>query len=288
MSSTELTREQSFKAFDGHQYVYNHESATVDCKMKFGVYVPRKAEKEKVPLLIFLSGLTCTDQNFITKSGVQRLASEYGFIVANPDTSPRGCKIEGDSDSWDFGEGAGYYVDATELPWSKNYRMFSYVNDEFYGLLIKNFNVDVNRIGIFGHSMGGHGALISYFKRPGQYKSVSAFAPITNASKTEWGIKAFTKFFGQDELLWKQYDATELVASYHGGKPHKPVLIDQGSEDSFRDKYLFPERLVEAAKNVSFPIECRDQEGYDHSYYFIMTFLEDHFKYHKKEFEHVK
>ncbi|CAF0882323.1 unnamed protein product [Adineta steineri] len=287
-SPSELTRESGAKAFDGHQYVYNHESSTVGCKMKFGVYVPAKAEKERVPLLIFLSGLTCTEQNFITKSGVQRLASEYGFIVANPDTSPRGCKIEGDSDNWAFGEGAGYYVDATESKWSKNYRMFSYVNDEFYGLLIKNFNVDPNRIGIFGHSMGGHGALVSFFKRPAQYKSVSAFAPICNMSTSEWGVDAYKKFFGQDENLWKQYDATELVASYHGPKPHAPILIDQGSDDNFLAKYLLPKRLINACEKASFPIYFREQAGYDHSYYFIMTFLEDHFKYHKKEFENSK
>jgi S-formylglutathione hydrolase len=141
---------------------------------------------------------------------------------------------------------------------------------------------------LFRHSMGGHGALISYFKRPAQYKSVSAFAPICNVSKSEWGINAYTKFFGQDETLWKQYDATELVASYHGPMPHAPVLIDQGSDDSFKDKHLFPERFIDACKKASFPIELREQAGYDHGYYFIMTFLEDHFKYHKKEFEHLK
>ncbi|CAF1170699.1 unnamed protein product [Rotaria magnacalcarata] len=288
MSSSTLTREQSAKAFDGHQYVYSHESSTVGCKMKFGVYVPEKAEKEQVPLLIFLSGLTCTEQNFITKSGVQSLASKYGFIVANPDTSPRGCKIEGDSEKWNFGESAGYYVDATESKWSKNYRMFSYINEEFYDLIVKNFNVNPKKIGILGHSMGGHGALISFFKRPGQYQSVSAFAPICNASASEWGINAYTNFFGQDETLWKQYDATELVASYNGPKPHAPVLVDQGSDDSFKDNQLFPERFIVACKTASFPLELREQAGYDHGYYFIMTFLEDHFKYHKNEFEHAQ
>jgi len=152
--------------------------------------------------------------------------------------------------------------------------------------MIKNFNVDPQRIGIFGHSMGGHGALISFFKRPNQYKSVSAFAPICNASKCEWGVNAFTKFFGTDENLWKEYDATELVASYKGSKPNAPVLIDQGTDDQFKDKYLWPEKFLEACDKASFPVQVRMQDSYDHSYYFIMTFLEDHFKYHKKELEH--
>ncbi|CAF3676162.1 unnamed protein product [Rotaria sp. Silwood1] len=286
LSSSELTLELSSKCFDGYQYIYSHDSLTVDCKMKFGVYVPSIADKECVPLLIFLSGLTCTEQDFITKSGVQRLASKYGFIIASPDTSPRGCNIEGDHDQWDFGEGAGYYIDATESKWSTNYQMFSYVNDEFYELLIKNFNVDMNRIGIFGHSMGGHGALISFFKCPAQYKSVSAFAPICSASKCEWSRNAFIKFFGQDEDLWKQYDACELVASYDGPMPYAPVLIDQGSNDQYKDNYLLPDKLIEACTNASFPIQLREQLGYEHGTFFIMTFLEDHFKYHKNEFEH--
>lgn len=283
-SASSLTREQKFKSFDGFQYVYNHDSETLGCKMKFGLYVPSKAENQRCPLLIFLSGLTCTEQNFITKSGVQRLASEFGFIVANPDTSPRGCKIEGDSEKWDFGEGAGYYVDATESKWSKNYRMFSYVNDEFYQLLLNNFNVDPQQIGILGHSMGGHGALISFLKRPQQYKSVSAFSPICNPTTCEWGTNAFTKFFGSDQTLWKAYDTCELVGSFNGAKPKAPVLIDQGTEDSFKDTQLFPEKLINACEAASFPVNVRMQTGYDHSYYFIMTFLEDHFKYHREQF----
>ncbi|CAF1454840.1 unnamed protein product [Adineta steineri] len=284
--SSELTLEQSTKSFDGYQYVYSHDSYTVDCNMKFGIYVPSIADKECVPLLIFLSGLTCTEQNFITKSGVQRLASKYSFIVANPDTSPRNCNIEGENDQWNLGEGAGYYIDATEGKWSENYQMFSYINDEFYELILSNFNVDINRIGILGHSMGGHGALISFFKRPSQYKSVSALAPICNVTKCEWTRNAFMKFLGQDENLWKEYDACELVNSYSGPIPYAPVLIDQGSDDKYKDDYLFPNIFLDACTKASFPIHLREQIGYDHSYYFIMTFLEDHFKYHKNEFEH--
>ncbi|UJR08972.1 hypothetical protein I4U23_013223 [Adineta vaga] len=191
--SSELILEQSIKSFDGYQYVYSHESFTVECKMKFGIYIPNIADHESVPLLIFLSNFKCNEQSFITKSGVQRLASKYGFIVANPDTNPRNCENECEDE--------GYYIDATQSPWIENYQMFSYINDEFYELILSNFNVDIDRIGIFGHGIGGHGALISFFKRPSQYKSISALAPICQPMKCQSSRNAFLKFLGESKLM---------------------------------------------------------------------------------------
>ncbi|XP_058526739.1 S-formylglutathione hydrolase isoform X1 [Ochotona princeps] len=274
-----LKQVSSSKSFGGFQKVFEHDSVELKCKMKFGVYLPPKAETAKCPVLYFLSGLTCTEQNFITKSGFQQAASEHGLIVIAPDTSPRGCNIKGEDDSWDFGTGAGFYVDATEDPWKTNYRMYSYVTKELPQLVNANFPVDPQRTSIFGHSMGGHGALICTLKNPGKYKSVSAFAPICNPVLCVWSKKAFAAFLGPDQNKWQAYDATHLVKSYTG--PQLDILIDQGKADEFYNE-LHPENFIAACTEKKIPVVFRSQEGYDHGYYFIATFIADHIRHHAK------
>lgn len=250
--------------------------------MKFGVFLPRDAlEGNKLPVFYWLSGLTCTEQNFITKAGAQRLGAKFNMIVVNPDTSPRGCNIEGEDECYDFGSGAGFYVDSTTDLWKKNYRMYSYITKELPGLVNENFPSIAEKIGICGHSMGGHGALICSLKNPGMYKSVSAFAPISNPTQCNWGNKCFTGYLGEDKSAWKEYDATELVKSYNG--PPLEFLVDQGAADNFlKEGQLLPERFMEACATSKMPCIMRMQEGYDHSYFFISTFLEEHFEHHAK------
>jgi len=251
--------------------------------MNFGVFLPRDAldGSKKLPVFYWLSGLTCTEQNFVTKAGSQRLADKFGLIVVAPDTSPRGCNIEGEDDGWDFGSGAGFYVDATTEKWKKNYRMDSYVTKELPALVNENFPTLPNKVGVSGHSMGGHGALTVALRNPGMYTSVSAFAPICNPMTCPWGNKAFTGYLGDDQSAWKRYDACELVKSYNG--PPLEFLVDQGSADSFLPAgQLQPDKLVEACAGAKMPCVMRMQEGYDHSYYFVSTFLEDHFAHHAK------
>lgn len=273
-----LTLVSSNKCFGGLQKVYSHFSSTLKCTMKFAIYLPPKSEVAPVPLLYWLSGLTCTEQNFIQKAGAQKYASELSLAIVCPDTSPRGCSIEGEEDSWDLGTGAGFYVDAIQGKWKENYRMYSYVTKELPALM-KNFPVDTKRQGIFGHSMGGHGALICALKNPGVYKSVSAFSPICNPMDCPWGKKAFSNYLGDDRKVWEEHDATCLVQKYKG--PPLMLLIDQGKEDSFlKDQQLLPERLLEAGQKNGVGVTLRMQEGYDHSYFFIATFIEDHLKHH--------
>lgn len=268
-----------WKSFGGKQSVYKHESTTTKCTMTFAIYLPPQAETGKVPVLYWLSGLTCTEQNFITKAGAQKYAAEYGIAVVCPDTSPRGCNIEGENDSYDLGTGAGFYVDATVDKWKNKYNMYSYVTKELPALIEANFPVDPTKKSVFGHSMGGHGALICYLKNPGMYRSVSAFAPITNPINAPWGQKAFTAYLGPNQGDWKQWDATELVRT--SKPPQSYILIDQGKADEFYEKkQLLPENFVEAARNNNAAVVLRVQEGYDHSYYFIASFVEDHIKYH--------
>ncbi|KAG6453646.1 hypothetical protein O3G_MSEX008251 [Manduca sexta] len=280
-----LEQVSSNKIFGGQQRVYSHESSELKCKMNFSLYLPPQAEggDVKLPVIYYLSGLTCTEQNFITKSGFQRYAAEHGIIVIGPDTSPRGVKIDGDDESWDFGVSAGFYLDAAKEPWSKNYRMGSYLNTELYDLILKAFSnvVDPDRIGIMGHSMGGHGALVSTLRNPGQYKSVSAFAPICNPTACPWGVKAFNGYLGEDKAKWVEWDATELVKKYEG--PPLTLLIDQGAADKFYiEKQLLPENLVEACRSVGVPVILNLREGYDHSYYYISSFIGEHFDFHAK------
>lgn len=271
------------KCFGGLQKIYSHDSEELKCKMNFAIYLPPQAENEgaKLPVLYWLSGLTCTEKNYVEKAGGQKLAAEHGIIVVCPDTSPRGCNIEGEDDAWDFGTGAGFYIDAVEEKWKTHYRMFSYVTSELRNVISSNFPVDPNLASVMGHSMGGHGALICALKNPGLYKSVSAFAPICNPSNCAWGNKAFTGYLGPDKDLWMQWDATNLVENYQG--PPLELFVDQGEEDSFlKDGQLLPDNLVDACVKVGMPIVLRKQSGYDHSYFFIASFLQDHFAHHAK------
>ncbi|XP_017483699.1 PREDICTED: S-formylglutathione hydrolase-like isoform X2 [Rhagoletis zephyria] len=274
----------SVKCFGGEQRVYSHASEVLGCEMKFGVYMPPTAveDHDECPVLYFLSGLTCTQDNFIQKSGFQQHASKHGIVVVNPDTSPRGLNLPGEDDHWDFGSGAGFYVDATEAPWSKNYKMYTYVTQELVELVNTNLPVLPNKRGIFGHSMGGHGALICALKNPGIYQSVSAFAPISNPVQCPWGKKAFSGYLGANEELWKAWDATELATVY-AGTPLE-ILVDQGSEDNFyKEKQLLPENLLNAgAENRHLQLVYKQREGYDHSYFFIATFIGEHFDHHAR------
>ena len=235
---------------------------------------------ERCPVLYFLSGLTCTEANCIQKSGFQRMAAEKGLIVVNPDTSPRGVQIDGQDDSWDFGSGAGFYVDASEAKWARHYNMFSYVTKELRELVDANFPTIPDQIAITGHSMGGHGALVCALRNPGLYKSVSAFAAIANPVNCPWGKKAFAGYLGPDQDVWKRWDATCLALNYAG--PPLPILADTGSADGFhKDGQLLPDNLVKAASdNPAISLENRMQEGYDHSYFFIATFIQDHINFH--------
>ncbi|CAG5865359.1 unnamed protein product [Menidia menidia] len=247
-STMALTQVSSNKCAGGFQKVFEHESTELKCKMKFAVYLPPKAETDKCPVMYWLSGLTCTEQNFITKAGSQLAAAEHGLIIVAPDTSPRGCNIEGEDESWDFGTGAGFYVDATQDPWKTNYRMYSYVTEELPKLINANFPADPDRMSVSGHSMGGHGALVCALKNPGKYKA---------------------------------YDATALAASYAG--PRLDVLIDQGRDDQFLSaSQLLPDNLIAVCSEKKIPVVFRLQPGYDHSYFFIYSFINDHIKHHAK------
>jgi S-formylglutathione hydrolase len=248
--------------------------------MTFAIYLPPQAEKTSCPVLYWLSGLTCTEENFITKAGAQQYAAEHGLILVAPDTSPRGAGIQGEDDSWDLGTGAGFYVDAVNEPWSQHYRMASYISQELPSLICDHFPVMGDRSGIFGHSMGGHGALVTAFKNPGAYKSVSAFAPICSPTRCPWGEKAFTHYLGSDRKSWEKWDASLLIANL---EERLPLLIDQGSADAFLEEQLKPELLSDAALDAGHPLELRIQDGYDHSYYFIASFIGDHIAHHARE-----
>lgn len=280
---TQITLVSANKSFNGWQKVYVHHSKELSCEMKFAVYLPPQSEdgKVKLPVLYWLSGLTCTEANFIQKAGAQKYAAEHGLIIVCPDTSPRGVDLPGQDESYDFGSGAGFYVDATTGPWNKHYKMFSYVTRELIEVINHNFAVRENVQSVFGHSMGGHGALISSLRCPGLYKSVSAFAPISNPTQCPWGQKAFTGYLGDDQATWKEWDATELVKRYNG--PEINVLIDQGSDDEFLQKdQLLPQNLLAACQDSRVICIYNEREGYDHSYFFIATFVEEHIAFHAK------
>ncbi|MGB3294078.1 MAG: S-formylglutathione hydrolase [Phormidesmis sp.] len=266
------------KSFDGTTRFYSHRSEACDCEMNFAVYVPPQAENGPVPVLYYLSGLTCTEKNFIEKAGAQRYAAQHGLMLVVPDTSPRGVNIPGEDDDWDFGSGAGFYVNATETPWAKHYQMYGYVTEELPALIGSEFAVK-DRAGIFGHSMGGHGALICGLKNPDKYVSISAFAPIAAPSQCAWGQKAFAGYLGADKERWAAYDATELMKASSGNL--SLILIDQGEADSFLAQgQLLPEVFATACEQVGQPLTLRQQPGYDHSYYFIATFMGDHIRHH--------
>ena len=248
--------------------------------MRFGVFLPPQAEAGAVPVLYWLSGLTCTEENFIVKAGAQRVAAELGLVLVVPDTSPRGLKIPGESESYDFGVGAGFYVDATQAPWSRGYRMYSYVANELPRLVESSFPVEGKKSAIFGHSMGGHGALTVALKNPGKYKSVSAFAPICSPMRCPWGEKALTGYLGPERAAWREYDSTALIEERGWSGP--ALFVDQGASDQFLESQLKPELLEEACARAAVPLQLRRQAGYDHSYFFIATFIEDHLRFHAR------
>ncbi|AVO30399.1 TPA: S-formylglutathione hydrolase [Stenotrophomonas maltophilia] len=270
-----MERIERHASFGGWQDVYQHESSSLGCTMKFGVYLPPQASSGPVPVLYWLSGLTCTEQNFITKSAVQQLAAEHGIAIVAPDTSPRGESVA-DDPAYDLGQGAGFYVNATEAPWSDHYRMYDYVVSELPALVEKNFPVSQAR-SISGHSMGGHGALVIALRNPGRYRSVSAFSPIVAPTQAPWGQKAFSAYLGGDQEQWRQYDAVELIAD---AKERLPLLVDQGLSDDFLQNQLRPELLQDACAKVNHPLSLNLRDGYDHSYYFISSFIADHLKHH--------
>ena len=265
------------KCFEGVQGYYSHASKEIGLDMKFSVFQPPQAKAGKVPVLYYLAGLTCSEETFAIKAGAQRVAAELGLMLVAPDTSPRDANIPGETESWDFGVGAGFYVDATREPWSKHYRMYSYVTRELPALIAEKFAADGSRQGIFGHSMGGHGALVCALRNPGQYKSLSAFAPIAAPMRCPWGKKAFKGYLGDDHADWKQYDASELIQAT--GFPGA-ILIDQGLADKFLSDQLYPETFESACREADQPLILRRQEGYDHGYFFISTFMEDHLRHH--------
>ncbi len=276
MSST-LTLLEEHRFFGGWQKRYRHSSSTLNCSMTFSLFLPAAAAQSPLPVVWFLSGLTCTDENFATKSGAQRIAAELGLIIVMPDTSPRGNEVA-DDDAYDLGQGAGFYLNATQTPWDKHFRMYDYLNQELPALISDNFDVS-SRQAIAGHSMGGHGALILALRNPGRFTSVSAFAPIVNPSEVPWGEKAFHHYLGEDKHNWRQYDSCWLMRQ---ATQTLPVLIDQGDNDQFLASQLQPERLEAVARETSWPLTLRRQPGYDHSYYFIASFIEDHLRFHAR------
>ncbi|SEA13426.1 S-formylglutathione hydrolase [Paraburkholderia sartisoli] len=271
----------SHACFGGVQRFYRHDSTTIGLPMRFSVYLPPQASHGNVPALFYLAGLTCTEETFPIKAGAQRLAARHGIALIAPDTSPRGAGIPNESAAWDFGVGAGFYVDATQAPWSKHFRMYSYVRDELRETVLANLAIDGARLGIFGHSMGGHGALMMALRNPEIFRSVSAFAPIAAPSRCPWGVKAFTGYLGEDRGAWQQYDSSELVArashTFAEG-----ILIDQGMADQFLAEQLNPDVFEAACRAAGQPLTLRRHEGYDHGYYFIQSFIEDHLAHHAK------
>ncbi|HSC09690.1 MAG TPA: S-formylglutathione hydrolase [Rhodanobacteraceae bacterium] len=267
------------RCFEGIQGFYRHASAACAGPMRFAVFQPPQAQKGPVPVLYYLAGLTCTEENFTIKAGAQRVAAELGLMLVMPDTSPRNTEIPGIADDFEFGNAAGFYLDATQAPYSKFFNMYTHVTTELPGVIAANFPADMARQGIFGHSMGGHGALTIALKNPGRYRSVSAFSPIVAPTRVRWGsAKAFPRFLGDDRETWKQYDACELIAQ--GRRFAGEILVDQGSADQFLNDTLHPEWFEEACKAAGQPLRLRLQPGYDHSYYFISTFVEDHLRHH--------
>ncbi len=265
--------------FGGKQGFYEHESALTKGPMRFAVFVPSAAAKKSVPVVYYLAGLTCNEETFVIKAGAQRVAEELGLAIVTLDTSPRTQRYPGDYESWDFGLGAGFYLDATVAPWSESYRMRSYVTRELRDLVEASFPVDAKKRGIFGHSMGGHGALTIALDLPGEYQSCSAFAPIVAPSQVPWGQKALPRFLGEDRAAWARYDAVELLKTRtFAGE----ILVDQGAADKFLERELKPELFEAACKAAGQALRLRRHDGYDHSYYFIASFVEDHLRHHAK------
>lgn len=273
---------QQHHCFAGEQRFYRHDAQTVQCDMKFGVYLPEKAlQGQSCATLFYLAGLTCTEETFAIKAHAQHLANELGFILITPDTSPRGADVMDDA-HWDLGQGAGFYLNATQPLWSKHYQMQDYIVDELYALVIEHFAVDPDRIGIMGHSMGGHGALSLAFKFPEKFKSVSAFAPISAPSTCPWGEKAFHHYLGADQHAWFAHDSAQLIVK--NGKKFADILVDQGLDDQFYEQ-LHPEKLQQACDQVGQSLNLRFHDGFDHGYYFIQSFIDDHLRHHAKQLQ---
>ncbi len=270
-----MERIENHASFGGSQEVWQHDSQVLGCPMRFGVYLPPQIAQERCPVLYWLSGLTCTEQNFIAKAGAQRFAAEHGIVVVVPDTSPRGAGVA-DDDAYDLGQGAGFYLNATQAPWAAHYRMYDYVVDELPALVESRFEVN-DRRAISGHSMGGHGALIVALKNPGRYRGVSAFSPVVAPSRVPWGEKAFGAYLGDDRETWTAWDACELVAD---AREKLPIRIEQGEADDFLAEQLQTHRLAEACESVGHPCDIRMRAGYDHSYYFIASFIGEHIAHH--------
>ena len=266
--------------FQGTQGFYRHESRIIGLPMRFSVYRPEQSASKPVPALFYLAGLTCTEETAAIKAGYQRIAAELGLMVVTCDTSPRNTGIPGEADDWEFGAGAGFYLNATQQPWAKFYRMYDYVLDELRQTVLANFPADPERLGIFGHSMGGHGALVLALRNPQVFKSVSAFAPICSPTRCAWGKKALPRYLGEDEAAWKAYDAVELMTAA-GRAVFPEILLDQGRADKFLHQgQLLPELFEAACAAARQPLWLRRHEGYDHGYYFISTFMEDHLRFH--------
>jgi S-formylglutathione hydrolase len=269
----------SNKCFDGWQHRLRHRSQVLDCDMTLSLYLPKAAETRAVPVLYWLSGLTCNDQNFVTKAGAQRYAAEHGVAIVAPDTSPRGEGVADDA-GWDLGQGAGFYVNATQAPWAAHFRMYDYIVDELPAALESQYALDGQRRGIFGHSMGGHGALTIALKNPQRYRSVSAFSPICAPTQCPWGKKAFTTYLGTDTTVWREHDSSVLLAQR--ALPY-PILVDQGEADEFLVGQLQPEALQAAAQKSGQQLTLRRHADYDHSYFFIATFIGDHIAFHAEQ-----
>ncbi|MEH6434848.1 S-formylglutathione hydrolase [Massilia sp. DD77] len=268
--------------FGGVQRFYRHASSAIGLPMRFSVYLPPGHEGKRLPVLFYLAGLTCTEETFMTKAGAQRVAAEEGLILVAPDTSPRGAGVPGETESWDFGVGAGFYVDATEGEWARHYRMASYLL-ELRELVLAELPADPGRAGIFGHSMGGHGALVMALRNPTLFRSVSAFAPIAAPSRCPWGRKAFGGFLGPDTAAWEAYDASALMAGMAKAPFPGGILVDQGLADKFLAEQLLPEAFEQACARAGQPLELRRHPGYDHGYYFIQSFVADHLRFHRRQ-----
>lgn len=270
--------------FGGRQGFYAHQSRECGTEMRFSVFRPPQSEQRRVPVLYYLAGLTCTEETFMIKAGAQRLAAELGLMLVAPDTSPRKTGIPNEDADWEFGSGAGFYLDATEVPWSAHYRMYSYVTQELPELVLANFPGRAERQGIFGHSMGGHGALVCALRNPGLYRSLSAFAPIAAPSQCPWGQKALSGFLGPDRTAWLEYDATELMQRRPFGAP---ILIDQGGSDQFLATQLYPHLFEQACQAAGQALTLRRHEAYDHGYYFIASFMADHLRHHAMQLNDI-
>jgi S-formylglutathione hydrolase len=283
MSFERLELLSEHASFGGVQQFYKHASSEIGLPMRFSLYLPPAANSgRQVPLLTFLAGLTCTEETFTMKAGAQRVAAELGLALLMPDTSPRGAGVDGEDHHWDFGVGAGFYLDATQAPWSGHWRMESYLIEELLPAVASEFGLDPERQGLFGHSMGGHGALTLALRHPGRFASLSAFAPICSPTRCPWGHKAFTGYLGQDESTWAAHDASLLMARQVQAPYPNGILIDQGLADRFLAEQLHPEAFETACEQVGQPLTLRRHEDYDHGYYFISTFVEDHLRHHAR------